>query len=164
VELRAVVAAAENDVIGSEGRVPWDLPEEFEHYRRTVAGHPVIVGRRTFERMEPLPDSLNLVLTSDPTRRSDRPGVRYVTGLPAAVAAAEETGAELVYVIGGQGVYETALPHVSRVSFSRIRGRYAGDRYFPTLGPEWAEVDREDRGTYTLVEYVQPDPRPVGAS
>jgi dihydrofolate reductase len=163
MELRILVAAAENGIIGNDGRVPWDVPSEFEHYQSTVAGHPAIVGRRTFDHMRPLADSLNLVLTSS-DRVSEHPNVQYVTSMAAAVGAAEKTGTDVAYVIGGQGIYEAFLPHVDRVVLSRIHGRYEGDRYFPELGPEWAEVSREDRGEFTLFEYVQPSPRPLPAA
>jgi dihydrofolate reductase len=163
MELHIVVAAAENGVIGRDGSVPWHYPEDVAHYRSTVAGHPVIVGRRTFDSMEPLPESLNVVLTSDPDRTADHPDVRYVTGVDEAVAAAAGTGADVGYVIGGQGVYEAFLPHVRRVVLSRIHETVAGDRFFPELGDEWTEVARDEREGFSIVEYVQEDPDPVPA-
>jgi dihydrofolate reductase len=155
------VAVAEHGVIGSDGEVPWDLPAEFAHYQSTVAGHPAVVGRRTFDNMDPLPESLNLVLTSDGDRSSDAENVRYVTGKEEAVRAAADAGAETVYVIGGEGVYEAFLPHVKRIVMSRIHGEYEGDRHFPELGPEWEEVSSEEHEGFTVVELVQSDPDPL---
>lgn len=160
MELHIVVAATENDVIGRDGGVPWHYPEDVAHYKSTVAGHPVIVGRRTFDSMNPLPESHHVVLTSDDTRATDAAYATYVTSTREAVEVAAATGTDVAYVIGGQGVYEAFLPHVHRVVLSRIHDTVEGDRRFPTLGAEWTERSRDDRGAFTIIEYTQRDPAP----
>lgn len=161
MELHLVVAAAENGVIGRDGGVPWHYPEDVAHYKSTVAGHPIVVGRRTFDSMEPLPESLNIVLTSDPALSADDEHIQYVTTKREAVDVAAATGTDVVYVIGGQGVYESFLPHAHRVILSRIHQRPEGDRYFPTLGDEWTERARDEREGFTIVEYVRSSPAPI---
>ena len=158
-EIHLVVAATENDVIGKDNTVPWHYEEDVRHYKSTVAGHPVVVGRRTFERMDPLPESLNIILTSDESRTAERTDVVYAHSLADAVTIGEETGSNVVYVIGGQGVYEAFLPYTNRVILSRIHDTVDGDRFFPVLGEEWREVSRDEREGFTIFEYVQEHPK-----
>lgn len=159
VEIHIVVAATENDVIGKDNTVPWHYEEDVRHYKSTVAGHPVIVGRRTFDQMDPLPESRNIILTSDETKTADGNHVVYAHSMEEAVSIGEETGTDVVYVIGGQGVYEAFLPYTNRVVLSRIHDTVDGDRFFPALGEEWAEVSRDEREGFTIFEYVQEHPK-----
>lgn len=139
MEFVAIAAVAENGVIASDGRIPWDHPADKQFYRETIAGHPVVVGRVTYGG-EPRPGSTNVVLT---TRDLDAPeGVVVANSVEEAVAAAEATGADVTYVIGGQGVYESMWPELDRLVLTRIPGTYEGDRYFPEVDDEeWDRVD-----------------------
>jgi dihydrofolate reductase len=174
-ELVLVVAADENNVIGLDGGVPWHYPEDVRQYKERIAGHPVILGRRTFESMDPLSDCYTVVLTSDESRNADSETVEYVTSPRAAVeaaaraAATEEFGGDgaeesdsppATYVIGGESVYDLFLPFAGRVFLSRIHERNEGDRYFPDLGEEWTELSREPYDGFDVIEYEQASPRP----
>jgi len=174
-ELVLVVAADENNVIGLEGGVPWHYPEDVRQYKERIAGHPVILGRRTFESMDQLSDCYTVVLTSDDSRSADSETVEYVTSPREAVeaaaraAASEEFGGDgaeesdsppVTYVIGGEAVYDLFLPFASRVFLSRIHERNEGDRYFPDLGDEWTELSRESYDGFDVIEYEQASPRP----
>lgn len=162
MELRLIVAVAENGVIGSGRSVPWDHPEDVRHYKETVAGHPVIVGRRTFESMRKLDVPLHVVLTSDGSRRSADDDVAYVTTLEVAVDAAAETGDDVAYVIGGGEIYRAFLPYTRVAVVSEINRSHEGDVTFPDLGPEWVERDRDPRGPFDVVWYENTDPEPIG--
>ncbi|GCF12262.1 dihydrofolate reductase [Haloarcula mannanilytica] len=173
-ELVLVVAADENNVIGLDGGVPWHYPEDVRQYKERIAGHPVILGRRTFESMDPLPESYTVVLTSDDSRSAESETAEYVTSPRAAVEAAaraatsegfdgdgvEASDSPVTYVIGGEAVYDLFLPFAGRVFLSRIHERNEGDRYFPDLGEEWTELSREPYEGFDVIEYEQASPRP----
>jgi len=174
-DIYIVVAADENNVIGLEGGVPWHYPEYVRQYKERIAGHPVILGRRTFESMDPLSDCYTVVLTSDDSRSADSETVEYVTSPKGAVEAANRAASSgwadddsaggsdsppATYVIGGEAVYDIYLPFADRVFLSRIHERNEGDRYFPDLGEEWTELSRESYDGFDVIEYQQASPRP----
>jgi len=155
MELAIIVAVAENGVIGADGEMPWHYPADLQQFKRETTGHPVILGRRTFETIAgrlggPLPDRTNIVLTrSDP----DVPeGVVVADGIEAALSAARETGTETAYVVGGQTVYEQFLPRADRLLLTRIPEAPEGDTYWPGHDEDrWVETDRERVGDELVV-------------
>jgi dihydrofolate reductase len=156
MELVAVAAVAENGVIGADGDIPWEsIPADKTQYRERIAGHPVILGRRTFEMYEELPGSAQVVLS-----RSDREysaaSARPASGGDAAIAVAESLGADRAYVIGGAGIYDLFQPVVDRMVLSRVPGEYDGDAYFPEWDPkQWRLVDSTDHERFTLEAWVR---------
>lgn len=147
MQLAIIVAVAENGVIGVDGEMPWHYPADLQQFKRETTGHPVILGRTTFEAIAdriggPLPDRTNIVLTrSDP----DVPeGVVVAGGIEEALAAARESGTETAYVVGGQSVYEQFLPRADRLLLTRIPESYEGDTYWPGHDEDrWVETGRE---------------------
>ena len=143
MRLTAVVAATENDVIGRNNGMPWHLPADLAHFKAITLGHPVLMGRRTFEAIgRPLPGRRNLVLSRSPDFTV--PGVDVVHTLEAAIAAAGDVP-ELM-VIGGAALYTLALPRTDRVHLTRLHMTLDGDAHFPAL-PEsqWREGSRSPR-------------------
>ena len=143
MRLTAVVAATENDVIGRDNSMPWHLPADLQHFKAITLGHPVLMGRRTYEAIgRPLPGRRNLVLSRSPGFAV--PGVEVVHSLEAAIAAAGDVP-ELM-VIGGAALYTLALPRTDRVHLTRLHMTLDGDAHFPAL-PEsqWREVSRSPR-------------------
>ncbi|WP_331235492.1 dihydrofolate reductase [Natronorarus salvus] len=137
MEIVLVAAVSENGVVGSEGGVPWSYPEDVDQYKAAVSGYPVIVGRRTFDRMKPIEGSFTLVLTSDGSRSDDREEVSYVTDPAEAIDLAAERD-DVVYVIGGGAVYDLYEPVATGARISRIPETVEGDSFFPDLGESWA--------------------------
>jgi dihydrofolate reductase len=141
-----VVAAAANGVIGRENRMPWHLPEDLAHFKRLTLGHPVVMGRKTYESVvatlgKPLPGRTNIVVTRQ--AGFEAPGCIVSPSLDAALAAARET--EEVFVIGGAEIYRLALERADRVYLTRIHAAFEGDTTFPALDPAyWRETARED--------------------
>lgn len=132
-----------NGVIGKGGAMPWHLPEDFEHFRRTTEGHPVIMGRRTWAllpaRFRPLPGRKNIVITSDPSWAAV--GAQQSSSiLHAIVAAAGQPGAEQVWIIGGGTVYREALHLADTALITMIVSDVEGDTYAPELGEDWTRV------------------------
>lgn len=140
-----LVAAAENAVIGRQGQLPWHLPLDLQHFKKLSQGHPVLMGRRTFESIgRPLPGRANIVITRQQGWLA--PGCEVAHSLPQALAlAATKPGADLICVIGGGEIYRAALPAVDVVYLTEVHLTVPdGDAFFPALPPtEWREEARE---------------------
>ena len=142
--LALVVAAADNDVIGAGGTLPWKLPADLRRFRRLTLGKPVIMGRRTFDSLPaPLPGRTNIVLTSRPAGLPD--GVVTVDSWASALEHAARCGA-WASVIGGADVFARALPSARRLYLTRVHDRPVGDVWLPPWNPaEWALLASEAR-------------------
>lgn len=140
-----IVATAENGVIGRRGQLPWHLPLDLKHFKLLTLGHPVLMGRRTWESIgRPLPGRANIVVTRQPDWVA--PGCEVTHSLAEAVAlAATRPGGELVCVIGGGEIYQAALPAVDVVYLTEVHHTVPdGDAFFPALPPSvWREETRE---------------------
>jgi len=135
--LSLIVAVAENSVIGVDGALPWRLPDELAHFKRTTLGKPVLMGRRTYLSLgRPLPGRANVVLSTDPEFKTH--GAMVARDLDEAIgmhAAAPEQ-----FVIGGATLYAEALPRAERIYLTRVHARPPGDVFFPSLeSGEWGE-------------------------
>jgi dihydrofolate reductase len=134
-----VVAMARNRVIGKDNALPWKLPAELAHFKRVTMGHPVIMGRRTWESIgKPLPGRHNIVVTRNRDYRA--PGCTVVASLEAAWKAAE--GADEACVIGGTSLFEESLPVADRIHLTEVEADVEGDTWFPEFDrSEWEEEE-----------------------
>jgi dihydrofolate reductase len=141
--LNLIYARAANGVIGQDNTLPWHLPEDLAHFKRTTLGCPVIMGRKTWDslppRFRPLPGRLNIVVTRDAGWRAE--GATVAHSLQAARDLCPP-GSD-AWVIGGAQVYAQALPLASTVVVTEIARDFAGDAFAPVLGAEWRETARE---------------------
>jgi dihydrofolate reductase len=136
-------AQAHGRVIGQDGVMPWHLPEDLAHFKRTTLNHPVIMGRRTWDslppRFRPLPGRVNIVVTRQPDG--------HVAGAQSAASLSDAlqkcAGSEQVWVIGGAQIYTQALPLAGEIAITEIDADFDGDTFAPALGPDWREVARE---------------------
>jgi len=161
VEIALIAAVAENGVIGADGGMPWNHPADLEQFRETTMGHPVVLGRRTFEsivaRLDgPLPGRTSVVLSSG--FAADHGDVVVVGGVDEAleVAAedATERGVSRVFVAGGATVYEQFLPRADRMVLTEVPGRPDGDTYFPEWDRSaWVETKRAQAGELAFVTH-----------
>ena len=133
-----IVARARNGAIGLANAMPWHLPADLAHFKRTTLGHPVIMGRRTWESIgRALPGRKNIVVSRTPGFRAE--GAQVVGSLEEAWRAAE--GAEEAFVIGGARLYAEALPEADRIYLTDVMAEVEGDTFFPRLDPrEWRET------------------------
>ena len=144
-----IVAVAENGVIGRDGGLPWRLSGDLRRFRALTMGKPVVMGRKTHRSIgRPLPGRRNFVITREPGRLSG--AVDAAPDLPSALdraaAAAAESGAEEIFVIGGAGIYRQALAVADVIHMTEVHAEVAGEVTFPLpLGAEWREVSRERR-------------------
>ena len=142
MRLSLIVAMAKNRVIGSNNQMPWHLPADFAYFKKVTLGHPVIMGRKTFESIgRPLPGRRNIVVSRNPAFRAE--GVDVMTSLDAAIKACQNTEA---FVIGGATLYAEALPHADRLFITEVDASPNGDTLFPSLDKNlWREITRERR-------------------
>lgn len=136
-----VVALASNGVIGKDGQLPWHLPEDLKHFKRLTLGHPVIMGRRTWESLKgPLPGRDNIVVTRQ--AGYDAPGAAVAASLESALALC--LGAPVAFVIGGSRLFAESLPIAAGLVITEIHRDYEGDTWFPQYDrSRWQESQRE---------------------
>ena len=128
-----IVAAAENNVIGRDGGMPWHLRADLARFKSLTMGKPVVMGRRTFESIgKPLPGRRNIVVTS--RAGFVAPGCEVVGSIDDALAAAGDAGE--IMVIGGADLYRQVLPRADRIYLTRVHVECDGDVRFPELDPD----------------------------
>jgi dihydrofolate reductase len=168
--ISAIGAVSSNGMIGLDGWLPWDIPEELAYFEKTVAGAALVIGRLTYESMDVVPADSFIV-----TRQCDlalRPGCTCVDSVEGGLRAALATG-KPVFVIGGAAVYAAAWPYCDRFYLTRIEKAFAGDSQFPAEIPldRWEVIDesvqalRETGSGHDVecrfIQYRQANPRPV---
>lgn len=170
--IAAISAVASNGMLGLEGWLPWDIPEELAHFEAMVAGAALLVGRLTYDSMPLVPEDTFVV-----SRQKDMPlraGCRRVESVEQGLQAASATG-KPVFVIGGASIYAAAWPYCQRFYLTRIEMPFAGDVLFPASIPlaAWPVVS-ERRQVYLerksgqqvlcrFLQYEQENPRPIGS-
>lgn len=138
-----VVAYARNRVIGRDGTMPWHLRSDLRHFKALTSGHPVIMGRKTFQSIgRPLPERTNIVVTRDKGFVAE--GVAVVASVGEALKVAEGHAQDRIMVIGGGEIYAQALPLADYVFATEIDAEPDGDAFFPPLPrAQWHETARE---------------------
>ncbi len=142
-----VAAVASNGVIGAGNRMPWHLPEDLKHFKALTLGHPVIMGRKTYESIgKPLPDRENIVVSR--TQGLEIPGVSIASSLEGALALC--IGEPVVFVVGGGEIYKAALPLADGIVLTEIGRDFAGDTKFP--GWDRAAFRESQRQSHTSAD------------
>jgi dihydrofolate reductase len=143
MKISIIVAMDANGVIGHDNELPWHLPADLQHFKKTTMGKPILMGRKTYESIgRPLPGRTNIVITRD--SRYQAAGCVVVNSIDAAMEAAGEQ--EEIMVIGGAEFYRQVLPHTNTIYLTRIHATFDGDTAFPELkDADWREVERSDQ-------------------
>lgn len=160
--LGLIVAVARNGIIGctnedGRGALPWHLPEDLKHFKETTSGHPIIMGRKTWESLgRPLPNRRNMVITRQ--AHFSATGAEVYGDLQHALAA---VGGATAFVIGGAELYRQALPLAATLIITEIGIDAAGDTIFPEIDTGWTEVSRQPHTSaaglpYAFVTYQRP--------
>jgi dihydrofolate reductase len=144
-ELVLVAAVARTGVIGVDGGLPWHLPDDLRRFRAITSGHPVVMGRRTFESVgRALPRRTNVVITGTPGY--DAPGCTIAPDLDAALEVAHRSpGGHTVFVIGGGVLYADAMNLADRLEITHVELDIEGDTWFPAIDPQRWEVVASER-------------------
>ena len=141
--LHMIYARARNGVIGKQGQLPWHLPEDLAHFKRTTLGQAVVMGRVTWEslpeKFRPLPGRTNVVVSRQSSFKAT--GAQVVSSLEAAMALFPTN--EVVWLIGGAQLYAQALPLATQIVVTEIDADFEGDAFAPMLSPNnWTETQR----------------------
>ncbi|SEN08980.1 dihydrofolate reductase [Chryseobacterium taichungense] len=126
-----VVAMGEKNEIGFENQLLWHLPKDLKHFKDLTSGHPVIMGRKTYESIgKPLPNRTNIVVS----RKSDwfQEGILIVGSIKEAIKFAKKIDEE-VFIIGGGKIYEQTMDIVDRLEITRVKADLEADTYFPNI-------------------------------
>lgn len=155
--LSAIAAVSRNGVIGKNNRLPWHLPADMRFFKQTTLGHPVIMGRKTYESFgKALPGRANIVITRQADYRL--PDAVVTHSLEEAIRVASQSGPSEIFILGGAQIYRESLPWLNRVYKTLIEGEFEGDAFFPELAPDrWAltaaefhEADDKNKYAYTF--------------
>lgn len=146
MKVSMIAAMANNRVIGKDNDMPWHLPADLAHFKRTTMGKPVVMGRKTFESIgRPLPGRANIVISRNADYEAE--GIVLVETCEQAIAAAQQASpeAEEVMIMGGGTIYQHFLPIAQRLYLTEIDLSVDGDTFFPDYqsAAEWQVVDTE---------------------
>jgi dihydrofolate reductase len=160
-----IAAMAANRCIGRDGRMPWHLPPDLARFKAVTLGHPLIMGRKTWDSIlvslgRPLPGRTSIVVTRGDGAAAAARGARIVATPEAALALA---GAGDCFVIGGAQIYAQLLPRADRLVMTEIARDFEGDAFFPAIVPaQWREVSRARQAnagdpplSFDFVEYAR---------
>lgn len=141
--LSAIAAMSTNRVIGNKNQLPWHLPADLKHFKAVTSGHPVLMGRKTYESIgKPLPNRTNIILTR--TTNYSAPDCLIIHNVEAAISMAVELEMDEIFVIGGAEIFKQLLPQIQRLYLTHIHHTFDGDAFFPELNmDDWKEVSRE---------------------
>ncbi|MDI6400445.1 dihydrofolate reductase [Balneolaceae bacterium ANBcel3] len=144
-------------VIGKDGSLPWNIPEDLKHFKARTMGHPILMGRGVFDELnrKPLPGRMNLVLS----RSISHPDVSVFSTAEDAMEFLRSKNIEKVYIIGGEQIYKLFYPHCNRLEITEIHTSYKGDTFFPEyrtdIGTRWKEIGREEKDNLTFIDYEE---------
>ncbi|NJL24966.1 MAG: dihydrofolate reductase [Calothrix sp. SM1_5_4] len=161
--LSHIVAVAENDVIGVNNDLPWNIPEDMKFFREKTKGKALIMGRKTYESVgHPLPNRLNVIVTRRTDYKVDAPNVVVKPDLESAIAYCESQVSkygEEIFIIGGGEIFKESMSLVDVIYLTRIHKDYPGDVVYPKVDARKFElVERRDRNEplpFSFLTYVR---------
>lgn len=155
-----IVAMDENNLIGSNNGLPWQMPADLAFFKRTTMGKPIVMGRKTFESIgKPLAGRRNIVVTRDPSFSAE--GCDVVNSIEAAIALCQDD--EEVMLIGGASLYQQSFELATDLYITRIHHQFDGDTWFPEFEKsEWKienrenfEADHSNHYAYSFTKFVR---------
>ncbi len=162
ISITIIVAVADNGAIGRGGKLPWMLKSDLRRFRRLTMGHPLIMGRRTFESIGKPLDGRDTIVVTASDEASVADGILVAETPEEALAKgferAKDRGVREIFVIGGARLFASMLPLADRLYLTCVRGSPEADTYWkPDLGEDWKEVSREERAAGAADEYPVTD-------
>jgi dihydrofolate reductase len=151
-----ISAVAQNGVIGrSNGDMPWHIKEEFQHFKNTTFGFPIIMGRKTYETLgKPLKGRLNIIVTRDKVRSFQFDDVKKFYSLNEAIDFCRTLNHEKIFVIGGGEIYRQSIALADEMIISFLDFEADGDVYFPEIDEKiWEVKSKEKRSQFEIVYY-----------
>jgi len=146
-KLTAIVAMTSERVIGKDGDLPWHLPEDLKLFKRHTTGHPIVMGRKTWDSIgRPLPNRQNIVLTRDKNWSAEGAEVIHEVSDLKSLTLKDPH----VYIIGGAQIYKLFMPQLDEILVSHVLENHPGDTYFPEFESQFPQVTTEE--TYETFE------------
>ncbi len=165
MKISLIAALTDDGVIGRDGKIPWRISEDLKRFKAKTMGHPVIMGRKTFESIvaslgSRLPGRANVVLTRN---KEYRPvGTLVFSSLDNALMDLRSRQEAQVFIIGGGEIYRDAIERADEMLLTYVHEKHEGDTVFPKFdAAQWEETFREEHGRFTFVELrrkMQPHP------
>lgn len=151
---KIIVAFDQEKVIGYQGWMPWNLPEDLKHFKEVTDGHKLLMGSTTFKGLKkPLPNRTTYVLSSKKIEESDK--VVWVENLDSFIKKYQDSD-EVVFVCGGASVYKQLLPHTKEMIISEVFGKHKSDTYFPDFDKEDFKVDLiKEYDKFNVYHYIR---------
>ncbi len=152
-----IVAASKNNVIGENNRLPWHLPRDLAYFKQVTTGHPIIMGRKTYESIgKALPNRLNIVITRNPAYQLTDAVV--VHSLPEAIQVAKkmQPDTDEIHIIGGASIFAQAISLVDKIYLNRVLADFDGDTFLPPIDwSQWQLIDKthhiaDDKNAYAM--------------
>ncbi len=157
--LKIIIAAvSKNNVIGrSSGEMPWYSKEEFQHFKKTTLGFPVIMGRKTFESLgKPLEERLNIVLTKSSNMKEKFDEIVVFNALKDVYKFCESQNYKKVFVIGGGQIFAKAIDETDEMIISHMNFNAEGDVFFPKIDlKKWNITSHRKRKGFEIVTYMR---------
>lgn len=156
-KITLIAALNQRRVIGDDGTIPWDLPGDRKLFYNETFGHPVILGRKTFENIceksdGPLDGRLNIVMSE--SESYDQPMVVTARNKQAAIEAAKDTFEDEVFVAGGESIYRQFIDDADRMLLTWVKKYVHGNAYFPKFDlNEWKTGEQRITNNYTVIDY-----------
>lgn len=154
-----VVAVAENNVIGKDNQLIWHLPADLKHFKHITMGHPMLMGRKTYESIgKPLPGRTTIIITRQPDFEAE--GCMVVNSVKEAISKAKQLD-EQAYIIGGAEIYRQVLDVTDTIYLTRIHHSFDGDTFFPEIKEEeWQtiseahhEPNEKNKYSYSFIKF-----------
>lgn len=153
-----IVAMSYNKVIGRDGKLPWDIPEDLQFFRSITNGHVMIMGRKTYESIgRPLPNRISIIITRNKNYKVE--GCIVVSSLDEAMAIARAKEQDEIFIIGGGEIFKLAMPIIDKLYLTLVKATIEGDAYFPDYSEFSNEVSRRESSNgsynYTFLELTR---------
>jgi dihydrofolate reductase len=159
MNIALVAAADENNGIGKNNQLPWHLPADLKHFKNLTIGHPVIMGRKTFDSVgKPLPGRRNIVVTHQNLHIE---GCEIAHSIEEAIEKCQKE--EQIAIVGGGKIFEQSMDKANIIHFTRIHHSFDADAFFPDINPdkwiesekEYYEPDEKNRFAYTFITFLK---------
>ncbi|MEK7164891.1 MAG: dihydrofolate reductase [Patescibacteria group bacterium] len=145
-----IAAIGENRELGRDNKLLWRIPEDLKRFRVLTEGHPIIMGRKTFESIgRPLPKRTNIIITRQADYKAE--GCIVVGSVEAAIAKAKEFDEQEIFIIGGGEIYKQALPRVDKLYLTVVKDSQEADVYFPDYS-EFTKIIKQENSHFTNYE------------
>jgi dihydrofolate reductase len=135
MKLSIIVAASENNAIGKDNQMLWNLPEDMRFFKNTTWGYPLIMGRKTFEALgnKALPGRFNIVISRQPDYHTGNADVKQAGSLLKAIELAKKMDAKEIFIGGGGQIYKESILFCDTIYMTRVFALLEGDAFFPEI-------------------------------